>query len=176
MRYIFGSSGYLNELLYQLTLPLANLGLIAEPFAGINWLQDPYVLYTVIISDTWKVTPLVMLILLAGLQAIPGEVYEAARVDGASPWQQFWRVTLPLLRPAIISAVVIRGIDAFRIFVQPLALGVSGEVPVLSSVAFNEYGDGNLTLSAAASTILLVIILVSVVAFLRIFGTKEVVA
>jgi ABC-type sugar transport system permease subunit len=117
-----------------------------------------------------------MLILLAGLQAIPGEVYEAARVDGASPWQQFWRVTLPLLRPAIISAVVIRGIDAFRIFVQPLALGVSGEVPVLSSVAFNEYGDGNLTLSAAASTILLVIILVSVVAFLRIFGTKEVVA
>lgn len=175
MRYIFASSGYFNQFLYLLSVPLANIGLLAKPYSGINWLETPYVLYTVAISDMWKVTPLVMLILLAGLQSIPGELYEAAEVDGATRWQQFWGVTLPLLRPAIISAVVIRGIDAFRIFVQPLALGVSGKVPVLSSLAYNQYTDGNLTLSAATSTVLLFIILVAVISFLRIFGTKEIV-
>jgi multiple sugar transport system permease protein len=62
------------------------------------------------------------LILLAGLQAIPRELYEAARTDGAGPWQQFWRITLPLLRPALTMAFIIRGVDAFRIFALPLAL------------------------------------------------------
>jgi ABC-type sugar transport system permease subunit len=77
---------------------------------------------TVAMADVWKVPSLVMLILLAGLQAIPRELCEAARTDGAGPWQQFWRITLPLLRPALTMAFIIRGVDAFRIFVLPLAL------------------------------------------------------
>jgi trehalose transport system permease protein len=123
MRYIFLSSGYLNE-------ALMDLSLIAQP---IDWLKDPLALLTVALSDMWKVTPLVMLILLAGLESIPSELYEAAEVDGARMWQRFRSITLPLLKPAITSAVVIRGIDAFRIFAHPMGLGVGRTVPVLST-------------------------------------------
>jgi trehalose transport system permease protein len=173
MRYLFATSGYVNEFLYDLSVPLARLGVISQPFEGLIFLQEPLALLTVAISDMWKVTPLVMLILLAGLEAIPRELYEAARVDGASRWQQFSQITLPLLRPAITSAVIIRGIDAFRIFVHPLALGVSGQVPVLTSFAYSEYSAVHLTTSAAASTILLIMILIAVIAYLRILGAEE---
>jgi trehalose transport system permease protein len=175
MRYIFGSSGYLNEFLFDISNILMRIGVVNEPFPSLNFLQEPLALFGVAISDMWKVTPLVMLILLAGLEAIPREIYEAAEVDGASLWQRFFGITLPLLRPAITSAVIIRGIDAFRIFVHPLALGVSGQVPVLASFAYNEYTNAHLTTSAAASTILLLMILIAVLAYLRLVGTEEVV-
>jgi trehalose transport system permease protein len=175
MRYIFGSSGYLNEFLFDVSSVLMRWGVLAEPFPKLNFLQEPLALFGVAISDMWKVTPLVMLILLAGLESISRDIYEAAEVDGASLWQRFTRITLPLLRPAITSAVIIRGIDAFRIFVHPLALGVSGQVPVLASFAYNEYTNAHLTTSAAASTILLVMILVAVITYLRLVGTREVI-
>jgi trehalose transport system permease protein len=175
MRYIFASSGYINELLYDISSLLAQVGIVSEPYGGVNFLQDPFSIFTVAISDMWKVTPLVMLILLAGLESIPRALYEAARVDGASWRQQFFQITLPLLRPAITSAVIIRGIDAFRIFVHPLALGVAGQVPVLASFSYNEYTNVHLTTSAAASTILLLMILVAVIAYLKLVGTEEVV-
>ena len=66
--------------------------------------------------DIWKTTPFVALILLAGLQVIPHELYEAGDVDGASKWHQFWRITLPLLRPAILVALIFRTLDALRVF------------------------------------------------------------
>ena len=166
MRYIFLSSGYLNE-------ALVDLSLIAQP---IDWLKHPMALFTVAISDMWKVTPLVMLILLAGLESIPGELYEAAQVDGASRWQRFRRITMPLLRPAITSAVVIRGIDAFRIFAHPMGLGVGRTVPVLSTFGYYEYQRVYYTTSAATSTILLVMILVAVVLYIRIAGREEITA
>ena len=175
MRYIFASSGYLNEVIYDVTTFLTHLGVMNEPFSGWNYLQQPLALFGVAISDMWKVTPLVMLILLAGLESISRDLYEAAEVDGASAWQRFTRITLPLLRPAITSAVIIRGIDAFRIFVHPLALGVSGQVPVLASFAYNEYSNVHLTTSAAASTILLVMILFTVITYLRLVGAREVI-
>jgi trehalose transport system permease protein len=166
MRYIFLSSGYLNEILIDLSL-------ISQP---IDWLKQPMALFTVAISDMWKVTPLVMLILLAGLESIPSELYEAARVDGAGAWQRFRGITLPLLRPAITSAVVIRGIDAFRIFAHPMGLGVGRTVPVLSTFGYYEYQRVYYTTSAATSTILLVMILVAVVLYIRIAGTEEITA
>ena len=175
MRYIFGSSGYLNEFLYDLSSILVSLGILTETAPTLNFLQEPLALISVAISDMWKVTPLVMLILLAGLEAIPRDLYEAADVDGASIWQRFRLITLPLLVPAITAAVIIRGIDAFRIFVHPLALGVSGQVPVVATFAFNEYRNVHLTTSAAASSILLVMILVAVLVYLRIVGTRNVV-
>ena len=173
MRYIFASSGYLNEVVYGVSSFLAKIGILSGPADPINFLQGPLAVLSVAISDMWKVTPLVMLILLAGLEAIPRDLYQAAEVDGASVWQRFRFVTLPLLRPAITSAVIIRGIDAFRIFVHPLALGVSGQVPVLASFAYNEYTNVHLTTSAAASTILLVMILVTVLLYLRLVGARE---
>jgi len=130
---------------------------------------------TVAMADAWKVTPLVMLILLAGLQAIPRELYEAARTDGAGLWQQFWRITLPLLRPALTMVFIIRGVDAFRIFALPLAL-VGRHLPVLSTFAYVEYLEyGNPHTSAASSTLLLVMILMTVGMYLRLAGPEEVV-
>ncbi len=166
MRYVFGMVGYLNEVLYR-------LGLLTLPidWTGGRWLA----VVSVAMADAWKVTPLVMLILLAGLQAIPRELYEAARTDGAGPWQQFWRITLPLLRPALTMAFIIRGVDAFRIFALPLAL-VGRHLPVLSTFAYVEYLEyGNQHTSAASSTLLLVMILLTVGAYLRLAGPEEVV-
>jgi trehalose transport system permease protein len=165
MRYIFGIVGYLNEVLYR-------LGLLELP---IDWTGSRLVaLLTVAVADAWKVTPLVMLILLAGLQAIPRQVYEAAQTDGASPWQQFWRITLPLLRPALTMALILRGVDAFRIFALPLAL-VGRHLPVLSTFAYVEYLEyGNPHTAAASSALLLVMILLTVGAYLRLAGPGEV--
>lgn len=85
--------------------------------ADINWLGTPgYALHAAILVDVWKTTPFVALLLLAGLQGIPDDLYRAARVDGASSLRAFWRITLPLLRPAILLALLFRTLDAFRVF------------------------------------------------------------
>jgi multiple sugar transport system permease protein/N,N'-diacetylchitobiose transport system permease protein len=90
------------------------LGLIEE---YQQWLSSPWsALNAVVIADVWKVTPLVVLLTLAALQTIPPQLYEAARVDGAGPWRAFWRITIPLLRPALAIILVIRSMDAFRVF------------------------------------------------------------
>ena len=87
-------------------------------FEGLEgWLtHDVLAWVPVILSDVWKTTPFVALLLLAGLQGIDPTLYEAARIDGASPWRQFRFVTLPLLAPAILVALIFRTLDAFRVF------------------------------------------------------------
>lgn len=107
-RFFFeGSSGGANGV-------LAALGMIDHP---IVWLSDPWLAWLpIILSDVWKTTPFVALLLLAGLQNIDAELYESARVDGASGWHQLRHVTLPLLRPAILVALIFRTLDAFRVF------------------------------------------------------------
>jgi Binding-protein-dependent transport system inner membrane component len=84
------------------------------------------------------VTPLVTLIMLAGLESVPESALEAAAVDGAGAWRRFWYVTLPLLRPSLITAVVLRATDAFRIFEFPLIL-TGKSVPALGTFAYSEY-------------------------------------
>lgn len=89
-------------------------GLISEP---INWLGDPvWALRGAIIMDVWKATPFAVILLLAGLKAIPRELYWAARVDGAGAWATFRSVTLPLLLPVILIVLVFRTMDAIRVF------------------------------------------------------------
>jgi trehalose/maltose transport system permease protein len=81
------------------------------------WISDPSTaLASVCAVDIWKTTPFVALLLLAGLQVIPKDLYEAAQVDGASQLQQFWKITLPLLRPAILVTLIFRTLDALRVF------------------------------------------------------------
>lgn len=83
----------------------------------VAWIANASTALPAIIAvDVWKTTPFMALLILAGLQIIPGDVYEAAKVDGASPWQQFWQITLPLLRPALMVALIFRTLDAFRVF------------------------------------------------------------
>lgn len=165
MRAIFGTVGYLNEILFR-------LGLIGTP---VDWVGDrALAILTVAAADAWKVTPLVLLILLAGLEAIPGDVYEAARTDGASRWRQFRAITLPLLKPAITMALIVRGVDAFRIFALPLAL-VGRGLPVLSTYAYVEYLEyGNAHTAAASSVVLLAMIVLTVGTYLRLAGPEEV--
>src|SRR3954468_15992183 len=95
---------------------------------------------SVIIADTWKTAPFVGLLVLAGLQTIPAEVYEAAKVDGAGALQTFWRITLPLVKPVLLIAVLFRLLDILRLFDLPFVL--IGEhkqsVETLSMLAYDE--------------------------------------
>jgi trehalose/maltose transport system permease protein len=93
---------------------LTRLHIISEPVAWIS--QPSTALWAVAAVDIWKTTPFVALLLLAGLQVIPGELYEAADVDGVSKWHQFWRITMPLLKPAILVTLIFRTLDALRVF------------------------------------------------------------
>lgn len=93
---------------------LLRLGVIKT---GVNWLGDPnWALWTVIAADVWKTTPFIAILLLAGLQSIPQDLYEAHAIDGASAWQSFYRITLPLLMPQILIAALFRLAQAFGIF------------------------------------------------------------
>jgi trehalose transport system permease protein len=121
--------------------------------------------------DAWHVTPIVMLMLLAGLQTIPRELYEAAQLDGANKWQTFRYVTLPMLAPAIVGAVALRGVDALRIFSTVLVLSGPEGVPVLSTYAYSLWSDSqqqNRAMAAAVVLALLVVVIgVGGIALLR---------
>lgn len=84
---------------------------------NVNWLGDPFLaMHAAIVADVWKATPFATLLLLAGLEMIPEDLYRAARVDGAGPWHTFYHITFPLLRPVILIALLFRTLDALRVF------------------------------------------------------------
>jgi ABC-type sugar transport system permease subunit len=123
---------------------------------------------SVIVVDAWRTTPIVFLILLGALAALPEEVGQAADLDGASPWQRFRYVTLPMLRPALTAAVLLRGVDALRIFAAPLLLTGAEGTPVLSTYAFHQWSDqGDDAAAAAAASVLAVLCVVASVPLLR---------
>lgn len=126
----------------------------------------------VVVADTWKVLPTMVLLLLAGLESIPQELYDAGEIDGASRWQAFRHITLPLLKPSITMSVLFRAVDAFRIFELPQVL-VGQQIPYLATYAYEEYSNGNVNASGAASTILLVIILVFALFYLKVIDRGE---
>ena len=103
-----------NDLYGVINAALLGLGVIAEPIA---WLADAdLAMAAVIATDVWKTTPFMALLILAALQMVPKDVYEAARLDGVSPVVVFFRITLPLIRPVLLVAVIFRTLDALRIF------------------------------------------------------------
>ena len=107
-KWIFNANyGALNALLTQLGLAHKYQAWLSNPATAMN---------TVIVADVWKVTPLVVLLGLAALQTIPPSLYEAAVVDGANRWKSFWRITLPLMMPQLLIVLLVRSMDAFRVF------------------------------------------------------------
>ena len=141
------------------------LGLSSDPLASTS---GSYV--AVIISEVWKTTPFMALLLLGGLALVPDELGEAAKVDGASSWQTFWRITIPLMKPAILVALLFRTLDAIRIFdtVYVFNAGAHGTETV-SILAYNQLLNRlNLGLGSAVSV--LIFVLVAIVAFLFIKG------
>jgi trehalose transport system permease protein len=175
MLLIFSRSGYLNSLLFALSEAVNELPGVDWQFRPLSWAVAGgwRTLLTVAVADTWKVLPLVTLILLAGLQSIPEDVREAAEIDGVTRWQRFSRITLPLLIPYLTMALILRAIDAFRIF--ELALVLSGRVePVLGSLVWNRYSPptSDPFTAAAASVVLFAMIMVFVVLYLRFVAAR----
>jgi multiple sugar transport system permease protein len=127
---------------------------------------------SVIVADTWKTAPFIGLLVLAGLQTIPDEVYEAAKVDGANPWQTFVRITMPLVKPALLVAVLFRILDTLRIFDLPFVLvGPNKEsVETLSILAYLEANETRYGPAAAYATLLFVYVAVVAYVFVKLLG------
>ena len=150
---------------------LMSLGLIDK---GIAWTASPNTaLAAVIIVDVWKTTPFMALLILAGLQMLPGDIYEAARVDGVHPLKVFWRVTLPLIRPALLVAIIFRALDALRIFDLIYVMTANNKSTMSMSVYarqqlvdFQDVGFGS-----AAATMLFLLIAAFTVVYLTLAGT-----
>jgi multiple sugar transport system permease protein len=144
-----------------------NLGFV-NTLLGTNtvWLgEEPHALAVMVFADVWKTAPFMALLLLAGLQVIPGEIYEAAKVDGANMWQRFRKITLPLLMPALLVALIFRTLDALRAFDLPKVLtnGANGTT-TLSLEAFRTFQENRLYGEGSALSIL-TFILVMIVSF-----------
>ena len=146
-----------------------SLGLVDGPILA----NTTAVLIGAIIADIWKTTPFVALLLLAGLQVIPLDVYEAARVDGATKWQQFTRVTLPLLRPAIMVALLFRTLDAWRVYDLFWAL-TDRSLDSLSVYTFKfvRISQLNLSVGNAAAVFVFLSSLVIAAVFIKFLGTR----
>ena len=137
------------------------------------WLgEEPHALLVMIFADVWKTAPFMALLLLAGLQVIPTEVYEAAKVDGATAWQRFRRITLPLLMPALLVALIFRTLDALRAYDLPKVLtnGANG-TETLSLVAARTFQENRLYGEGATLSILtFVIVMVISFTYIRLVG------
>ena len=137
---------------------LVRAGLVAHPIA---WTANPNLaLLTVVIVDVWKTTPFMALLILAGLQTLPTDCYEAARVDGIHPVRVFFRVTLPLIRQALMVAVIFRGLDALRVFDLVYILTSNSNRTMTMSVYARDQlmGVGQIGYGSAASTVLFLMV------------------
>ena len=129
----------------------------------------------VILTEVWKTTPFMALLLLAGLTLVPEELHEAARVDGASAWQRFWRITVPLMKPAILVALLFRTLDAFRIFdsVFIISNGPNPKLETVSILGYNQLLNRlNLGLGSAISVLIFVCVALIALAFIKGFGLQ----
>ena len=145
---------------------LSTLGL---PGGDTVWLgEQPQALMVMIFADVWKTAPFMALLILAGLQVIPDDIYEAAKVDGSTVWQRFTKITLPLLKPAILVALIFRTLDALRIFDLPFVLtkGAFG-TNTLSLLAYQDFRENRL-LGLGSAVAILTFITVMFVSFIYI--------
>jgi multiple sugar transport system permease protein len=134
------------------------------PGAGVVWLgEEGYSLAVMVLADVWKTAPFMALLLLAGLQVIPNDVYDAAKVDGATTLQRFRRITLPLLAPAILVALIFRTLDALRIFDLPYVLTRgANNTTTLSLLAHQELTSNRLIGYGSALSVLTFVIVMAV--------------
>lgn len=150
------------------------------PFAGVpllgpflRWMGVTRALNMIILADTWKVTPLVVLLVLAGLQTIPDSLYEAATVDGAGFWRKLTYVTLPLLKPVLLVVLVLRTMELFRVFdiiyiIMQYSIRVLGVLTYEVGMKFLHFGSG-----AALSFLVALFILGLALIYIRLFYTEE---
>jgi multiple sugar transport system permease protein len=143
-----------------------------------DWFASPAIAVTaVVLVEVWHNTPFMMLVLLAGIQSIPQELYDAAKVDGATPWQSFWSITLPLLRFTMAVGVMIRLIDLTKLFGLIFVLTYGGPGSSTETVAFNTYlvgfKDFRMSYASALSYVIVGGVLVLTLVFLWIQRVRE---
>jgi len=168
-RWIYSADfGALNGLLMQLGLIKHYIPWLAQPNMAMN---------LVIVADIWHTMPFVALVLQAALATLPGDLEEAAAVDGANAWQRFWQIRIPLLRPAILVALIVRTVDAFRVFDIVYILTSGGPayktmtityLTYLNSFAFGKQGTG-----AALSFLISAFTITMALVYIRIFYRPE---
>jgi len=145
------TTGVLNE----------SLRAIGLDFLAQRWLTNPDIaLYSVTLVDTWKGVGFIMVILIAGLHVIPTEYYEAAQIDGANGWDEFWKITLPLLMPTLTVTTVLNLLYGLKVFdvVWVLTNGGPGyATETVYTMVFKEFSKGRYGVSTALSTLLFVI-------------------
>lgn len=166
-RYIFnGQYGVLN-------LALASIGI-----DGPNWLSDPFWAYVApIIVNVWLGVPFMMVALLGGMQSIPADLYEAARVDGANRRQTFWNVTIPQLKGVSVAVTMLGIIWTFNLFVVIFLTtggGPGGRTDILVTESFNLFQAQEYAQAATYSVLILSLLLVFVTVYQRVFRTEEV--
>ncbi len=154
---IFDSSGVANRILGREILWLADNG-------ASFW--------AIVVADVWKTAPFIALLTLAGLQTIPAEVYEAAKVDGATTWQPFVRITLPMVRPTLVVAVLFRTLDTLRMFDLPYGMIGAGKyrVETLSIFAYQEATQTRYGPAAAYAIVLFLYVLLVAFVFVKFGG------
>jgi multiple sugar transport system permease protein len=148
------------------------LPLIADDKA---WFGDRFSAFAVIIAaEVWKTTPFIALLLLAGLTTISEDIYEAARVDGATGWQRFVRITLPLMKPAIAVALLFRTLDAFRVFDSIFVMTRGAQdTQSVSILGFDQLISRlNLGLGSAVSVLIFLLVMLIAVVFVKGFGAS----
>jgi ABC-type sugar transport system permease subunit len=162
-------SGFVNFILLKLHLPLAHA----------TWLGQTWTAWgAILIADAWRNTPFMALLLLAGLQVIPRDVYEAAKIDGASALRTFWRLTLPMLKPALMVALIFRTLSSFLIFdiIYSMTNGGPGNsTQVLAYLNWSAmFVDSNYGLAAAISVALMIMGLIIAAIYVTAFRTEQV--
>ena len=143
----------------------------------IPWLAlPPTALLSIIVADIWKTSSFAALLILAGLQVIPEELYQAARVDGAVAWRRFWHITWPLIRPALLVALLFRTTDAFRVF--DLAFVMTQGGPADATNVLQLYGykkmfvEGWMGYGSAISVCIFIIVLALSITYVRMVGRR----
>ena len=147
-------------------------------YVGVNpqlWTSDPWAAkFAIIIADVWKTTPFMALLILAGLQLVPGDVYEAAQIDGATKWQTFIKITLPLVKVPLMVAVLFRTLDVLRIYDLPAILTNGGGGTTSLSMLVIKQIRGGFHSASALSTIVFLLIAFTAFLFIK-FGGADVV-
>ncbi|SCW63801.1 multiple sugar transport system permease protein [Rhizobium mongolense subsp. loessense] len=157
---ILQNSGYLNSFLY-------GLGIIERQASWLSY-QTPFALFLgIAAAEIWRGTAIVMVVIVAGLNQVPKEYREAAEIFGAGPWTRFYRITLPLIRPALQSALILRTVLAFEVFAVVYALG-GRNFPVLVGEAYNwQNQNQNYGVAAAYAVLIMLISLAATMFYLK---------
>jgi len=146
--------------------------------ANVLWFGDKWAARSaIIVSDVWKTTPFMALLILAGLQLISDDVYEAAKVDGASALQRFWSITVPLVKPAVVVALLFRTLDVLRMYDLPQIMtgggaGDGNDTTTLSILVINETRGSGFNSAAALSTITFLIVFGVAFLFIKFLGAS----